>query len=277
MPTAPRVYESRDQQKQKLAQKVRRDEQRRDYDRGKDPEIKRWYNSARWKRLRLAQLKSKPLCTECEGGDRVTQASVVDHIIPHKGDEQVFFDASNLQSMCKPHHDSKTARLDGGFGRFSSHPYWLSPSLIPLVIVCGPPGAGKSTYVKKHAKSNDLIIDLDIIAQRISGCENHGWDRKYLREAGRERNRLLASLSRLSDWDAAWLIVGEPKSEWRQWWVDTIEPQEIIVLETQIIECMKRVVGSHRLGAKKIIRQWWRSYSRRDGDVVMVGSHRGGG
>lgn len=41
----------------------------------------------------------------------------VDHIIPHKGDPELFWDQDNWQSLCKPHHDRKTATEDGGFGR----------------------------------------------------------------------------------------------------------------------------------------------------------------
>ncbi len=44
-------------------------------------------------------------------------ADVVDHIIPHKGDQSLFWDSSNWQPLCKHHHDQKTAREDGGFGR----------------------------------------------------------------------------------------------------------------------------------------------------------------
>lgn len=72
----------------------------------------------RWERARKAWLAEHPLCAECERNGRVTAATVVDHIIPHKGDYNLFWDSEhNWQSMCKPDHDAKTAREDGGFGR----------------------------------------------------------------------------------------------------------------------------------------------------------------
>ena len=46
--------------------------------------------------------------------DVVEAASVVDHVRSHKGDESVFFDSSNLQSLCKPHHDGAKQRMDKG-------------------------------------------------------------------------------------------------------------------------------------------------------------------
>ena len=30
---------------------------------------------------------------------------MVDHIKPHKGDETLFWDETNWQALCKPHHD----------------------------------------------------------------------------------------------------------------------------------------------------------------------------
>ncbi|NMA84113.1 MAG: HNH endonuclease [Epulopiscium sp.] len=36
----------------------------------------------------------------------------VDHIKPHKGNEDLFYDINNLQSLCKSCHDRKTAKED---------------------------------------------------------------------------------------------------------------------------------------------------------------------
>ena len=38
-------------------------------------------------------------------------------------------------------------------------------------IITGPPCAGKSTYVRENAKSGDLRVDYDLIAQAL-GAEN---------------------------------------------------------------------------------------------------------
>jgi len=71
---------------------------------------KHLYNTALWKALRLQQLKKSPICGYCDSQGRVTIANIVDHIKPHKGDEILFYKPSNLQSMCKQHHDSTKAR-----------------------------------------------------------------------------------------------------------------------------------------------------------------------
>ena len=45
-----------------------------------------------------------------EDGGRLTAATVADHIKRHEGDEALFWDPSNLQSLCKPHHDTSKRR-----------------------------------------------------------------------------------------------------------------------------------------------------------------------
>ena len=70
-----------------------------------------------WRRARAEFLKRHPLCKKCEENGRITLAEVVDHVIPHKGDKQLFWDQNNWQPLCKPCHDIKTATEDGGFGK----------------------------------------------------------------------------------------------------------------------------------------------------------------
>jgi len=50
----------------------------------------------------------------CEAQGRITLATVVDHIVPHRGDRDLFFDPTNLQSLCKPHHDGAKAQMERG-------------------------------------------------------------------------------------------------------------------------------------------------------------------
>jgi len=69
-----------------------------------------------WRRERQEYLKENPLCVECKKKGKLIEATVVDHIIPHKGDVKLFKDRSNWQSLCTRHHNIKTAKEDGGFG-----------------------------------------------------------------------------------------------------------------------------------------------------------------
>lgn len=68
------------------------------------------YNSKRWQILRKMRLASEPLCRMCVTDGGATVASVVDHITPHRGSDELFFDYGNTQSLCKAHHDGAKQR-----------------------------------------------------------------------------------------------------------------------------------------------------------------------
>ena len=69
-----------------------------------------WYSKPIWRDdLRPAQLMRQPFCCSCLAQGYRTRASVVDHVIPHRGDWRLFVDPDNHQSLCKSCHDRKTA------------------------------------------------------------------------------------------------------------------------------------------------------------------------
>lgn len=85
--------------------------ERRQVDAKRGSSSERGYGS-RWQTARAAFLKRHPDCARCP-----SPATVVDHVVPHKGDKDLFWDRANWQPLCKRCHDAKTAREDGGFGR----------------------------------------------------------------------------------------------------------------------------------------------------------------
>lgn len=62
--------------------------------------------------MRLAHLRYEPLCRRCASYNRVVAATIVDHVERHGLDLNLFYDATNLQSLCKPCHDRKTMTED---------------------------------------------------------------------------------------------------------------------------------------------------------------------
>ncbi len=63
---------------------------------------------AKWRASRKRYLRRFPLCLECQHNGKLVPATVVDHILPHRGDEDLFWDESNWQPICKSCHDRKT-------------------------------------------------------------------------------------------------------------------------------------------------------------------------
>lgn len=74
----------------------------------------------KWQKVSKAYLAKHPwcVCEECKGRDLLDGgkiANVVDHIKPHRGDMDLFWDRTNWQSMNDVCHNKKTAKEDGGF------------------------------------------------------------------------------------------------------------------------------------------------------------------
>lgn len=78
------------------------------------PAYRRGYDE-KWKRFRRWYLTIHPFCVECYKRGKLTEATVVDHRVPFRGDPVLQYDLDNLQPLCKKHHDEKT-------GKYDSHP-----------------------------------------------------------------------------------------------------------------------------------------------------------
>jgi 5-methylcytosine-specific restriction endonuclease McrA len=68
--------------------------------RGRPDEIKRFYRSAEWKRLRFAQLQAEPCCRMCGASAASGARMNVDHVRPLHRYWHLRLDARNLQTLC---------------------------------------------------------------------------------------------------------------------------------------------------------------------------------
>ncbi len=71
----------------------------------------------RWRKARLSFLVDHPLCASCSAKGLTVEATVVDHSIPHKGDQELFWRSELWVPLCTHCHNVKTATKDGAFGR----------------------------------------------------------------------------------------------------------------------------------------------------------------
>lgn len=72
-----------------------------------------WYCDRKWRAKRAAQLAKEPLCRFCKAEGRVTEAVIADHIVPHRGNKQLFW-FGELQSLCAFCHSSTKHRMESG-------------------------------------------------------------------------------------------------------------------------------------------------------------------
>ncbi len=97
------------------AAKLKREEAKRKRQRKIDKQrgsaTARGYDS-KWQRESKAYLNKNPFCVEHLKRGLHVPATVVDHIIPHKGDKKLFWDRKNWQGLCVSCHNRKTRTED---------------------------------------------------------------------------------------------------------------------------------------------------------------------
>jgi 5-methylcytosine-specific restriction protein A len=82
-----------------------KEHERREYER----KHRAMYNR-RWERKSRQHRADNPLCVVCAAEGLAKAAYCTDHVVPHRGDEVLFWDAENWQSLCERCHNEKTGR-----------------------------------------------------------------------------------------------------------------------------------------------------------------------
>lgn len=68
----------------------------------------------RWRKERAAFLAQNPWC-RLQGSGCLKLASLVDHIQPHRGDEELFWRVENWQPLCSRCHSMHKQRAEGAY------------------------------------------------------------------------------------------------------------------------------------------------------------------
>lgn len=227
-------------------------------DRYRGSSTSRGYDSD-WRNARDWHIGEHPLCAECERQGIVKAGEHVDHIIPFRGiEDPLRLDADNLQTLCRECHSRKTAREDGGFGGNKGN----------VIVICGSPGSGKSTYVENNMKDGDIRIDLDYIFQALSGLplfhkpKNNYCKSSMFSIVMKVYDVLLSELEKNRN-VRAWIITSQTNRQKREELKNRFNAK-VIVLETPKEECIYRLKNDMRRDDgtdwQEVIEKWWLMY-----------------
>lgn len=86
---------------------VERQRERKARHDAKRPSARQRGYGTEWQKLRLEFLRQYPCCAMCKG-----KADVVDHIRPHRGNQELLLSWWNLQSLCAHCHNSVKQRQE---------------------------------------------------------------------------------------------------------------------------------------------------------------------
>jgi len=81
----------------------------------------RLYNQRAWDKIRARQLSKQPLCARCQHEGKITAASTVDHVFPHRRDAAKF-KVNLFQSLCTGCHTLKGQdERKGIYNHYTAH------------------------------------------------------------------------------------------------------------------------------------------------------------
>lgn len=75
---------------------------------GTTSKYKYMYDRTKWRKRSREFLTENIWCVECLKQGKYVLATEVDHIIPHEGNEKLFWDEKNWQPLCTACHSRKT-------------------------------------------------------------------------------------------------------------------------------------------------------------------------
>lgn len=131
-----------------------------------------------------------------------------------------------------------------------------------LIVVTGPPGAGKSSWIRARAKAVDIVIDLDLIALALAGpgADHHAHTPDLLRVAHRARQSALYEAEQVMDRTDVYLIHTMPQAKARARYkrlgarVITVDPGEAIVRQ--------RVRDMRQPGMEAVVTRWYSEHRK---------------
>ncbi len=123
-----------------------------------------------------------------------------------------------------------------------------------LTVVIGPPCAGKSTYVRRMARSGDVRVDYDALARCLGSDRSHEAPRAVADVAYAARDAAVARC--LAKRWPAWVIHSRPGEEqmdaYRQ------AGARLVLLDPGMDECLARCAADGRPpGTDERIRDWY--------------------
>ena len=132
-----------------------------------------------------------------------------------------------------------------------------------VYLICGPPGCGKSTYVKNHIVDGDIVIDFDLLYRALTLADDHKGEQILFERVNQCRWYLIDTISAFPEVRNTWIIIGAPEDEH----IDYVEKTlggKVLYLDEFKRTCVRRCVargGDYELW-RQILDEW---FAKHDG------------
>ena len=211
-----------------------------------------FYLSKEWRDLRfqLIMERTNPkdgiLYDEYNGQPLLNSYDIVaHHIIPitlqNVNDFSISLNPKNIMLVSHKSHNEIHARF--GF-----------MALKKVYYVWGAPCSGKNTFVQNSKGNSDLIVDIDLIWQAVTGGQLYEKPDALKAAVFAMRDSLLDIVkTRSGNWERAWIIEGGARKGERERRINTLGAEPIFIQATKE-QCLQRLASDPKRTA--YIEQW---------------------
>lgn len=209
-----------------------------------------FYTSKIWSDFRRGLIVERgTVCEHC--GQRIIRGHelILHHVDPLTEENVNDYEVSlNPENIMIVHHKCHN-EIHERFGSYTRHIY----------LVYGPPGSGKTTFVRETAGPNDIVIDMDSIFEMISINGRYTKPNTLSSVAFGVRDCLMDMVKvRRGRWSSAYIIGGFPRVGERERLCQMYGAEEVFI-DCDKDECLMRV--SERPGWNEHVERWFMEFT----------------
>lgn len=244
------------------------------------PFAEAFYGSKAWRRCRDAYVADRVLvdggmCESCREKAGEELHHIRELTVANIGDPEVTLNHDNLAWLCrdchfKAHREliARSLRRKRAGSLVNEAGYYFDENgeirQAKVYIVYGSPASGKTSYVRKHRREGDLVVDLDLIKQAISMQGGKDAPDNLLEVALAMREAAYGMIeSRVADCRTSWVVASLPERAERLALAERLGA-ELVYIDATYGECIKRAMADPErrdvVGQLYLIDRWWERF-----------------